>query len=152
VAGLLARDDSVWAWRVELPESLAQVESDLQHALGNNAEAMRVAKDSLGRLRPAMQDPGQQGKTRRWLALAIARTAALLDEAGERASAQAAWREASTLLEKSDRLDADAMRWQMRAYLALGDAGDAARIRERLQQAGYRHPDLAEDGVRTDGR
>lgn len=152
VAGLRARDDSVWAWSVELPESLAQVESDLQHALGNSDEALQVAKDSTERLRRTMQDPKQRDKTRRWLALAVARTAALLDDAGEHASAQAAWREASALLEASDRLDVDAMRWQMRAHLALGNASDAVRIRKRLQQASYRHPDLAEGGARTDGR
>ena len=149
LAGLLARDASVWAWRVELQESLAQVESDLQRDLGDNTEAMRVAKDSVGRLRETMRDPGQQGRARRWLALAIARTAVLLDEAGEQASALAAWREVSALLEQSDRLDADAMRWQMRAHLALGNAAEAGRIRERLHQASYRHPDLARGSDRT---
>lgn len=149
LAGLLARDAGVWAWRVELQESLAQVESDLQRDLGDNTEAMRVAKDSVGRLRETMRDPGQQGRARRWLALAIARTAVLLDEAGEQASALAAWREVSALLEQSDRLDADAMRWQMRAHLALGNAAEAGRIRERLHQASYRHPDLARGSDRT---
>ena len=84
-----------------------------------------------------------------WLASTIHRLV-LLDEASE--PAHAAWREVSALLAQSDRLDADAMRWQMRAHSALGKADEAARIRERLRSAGYHHPDLVEGSDRTGGR
>jgi hypothetical protein len=147
LAGLLARDAGIWAWRVELQESLAQVECDVHVALGNDAEAMRVANASVQRLRLDVGDPAQRAKNRPWLALALARTAALADAAGERDVAKAAWREAAILLEQSGRDDADAMRWLMRAHLALGRVDEASRIRERLLQAGYRHPDLVAGGA-----
>ena len=60
LAGLLARDATVWDLRVDLQESLAQVESDLLRQLGKRTEAMRTIEASVQRLQLVMKDPTQQ--------------------------------------------------------------------------------------------
>ena len=142
VAGMLARDDEAWAWRVELQESLAQLEADVQRSLGDRGTAMRLMRDSLQRLRPAMRDAARQGKAARWLALSEARVAQLQQDAGDDASSRTSWREAATLLERSERLDPEALAWLARARSALGMQAEAARIQDRLLAAGYHHPQL----------
>ena len=62
LVNLLNRDATIWAWRVELQEALAQVESDLQRALGRRDEALRVAEASAQRLRQVMRDPRAAGQ------------------------------------------------------------------------------------------
>jgi len=147
VAGLLTHDATVWAWRVELQESLAQIESDLQRALGRPDEALRTAEASVQRLRQVMQDRKQQAKTRRWLALAIGRMARLQDERGDHAIARSLWRETESLLAQRDRLDAQAMLWLARALSARGDRDGAARLQQQLRQSGYHHPDFLKTPV-----
>ena len=142
VAAMLARDDEAWAWRVELQESLAQLEADVQRSLGDRDAAMRLMGDSLQRLRPAMRDAGKQGKAARWLALSKARVAQLQQDAGDVGSARKNWREAAALLERTDRLDPEALAWLSRARFALGMQAEASRARDRLVAAGYHHPQL----------
>jgi tetratricopeptide (TPR) repeat protein len=142
VANTLARDDEAWAWRVELQESLAQLEADVRRSLGDRDEALRLMGDSLQRLRPAMRDAARKDKAMRWLALTQARVAQLQEDAGDAASARMSWREAAALLERSERLDPEALAWLSRARLALGRQAEALRVRERLVAAGYHHPQL----------
>ena len=141
VSGMLARDDEAWAWRVELQESLAQTEADLQRALGARETAERLLRDSIRRLRPAVVEPSKQRQAVRWLALSVARLAQLDDDGADAAHADAAWREAAQLLARTERLDPEALAWLARARLATGRASDAARIRARLAAAGYHHPE-----------
>lgn len=148
LAGLLAREDDVWAWRVELQESLAHVEADVQRALGDRASALRTLRASIQRLRAAMRDPARDAKDGRWLALSLARQAMLQ----QGAEATAAWREAAALLERSDRLDPEALAWQAHARAAVGTREEAERIRARLRDAGYRVADNEDPGDRTDRR
>jgi tetratricopeptide (TPR) repeat protein len=152
VAGMLARDDEAWAWRVELQESLAQLEADVQRSLGDRDAAMRLMRESQQRLRPAMRAASKQGKAARWLALSDARIAQLQQDAGDEASSRTSWREAATLLERSDRLDPEALAWLSRARFALGMQAEASRMRERLLAAGYHHPQLDARGGLADRR
>lgn len=150
VAGLLARDPEMWAWRVELQESLALAEADLLRSLGRSEVALHVVEAATQRLRGVMQDEKQQSKTRRWLAQAIARLARLEGELGDRAAARAHWQEAGTLLsQQDDRLDAESTLWLARALTERGQDKEALRLRERLGRAGYRHPGFSEDSART---
>ena len=142
LADLLARDPEAWAWRVELQETQAQVESDLLRAAGRRAEALQVADASLARLQTVVRDPAQRAKGQRWLALAAGRAARLQDEAGARADAQVRWQLVSDALDAHEsQLDAEALAWLGRARAAQGATADSARLHERLRQAGYRDPD-----------
>jgi tetratricopeptide (TPR) repeat protein len=152
VDGMLARDDEAWAWRVELQESLAQLEADVLRSLGDRDAAMRLMRDSLQRLRPAMRDTSRQDKAARWLALSEARLAQLQRDAGDAASARTSWLEVAALLEHSERLDPEALAWLSRARFALGRQAEALRVRERLVAAGYHHPQLDARGAIADRR
>lgn len=152
LAGLLAREDDVWSWRVELQESLAHVEADLQRASGDRVSAQRTLRASIRRLRDATRDPARGAKDQRWLALSLARLAQLREDAGAHAEAMTAWREAAALLERADRLDPDALAWQARIQAALGARNAAEPIRARLRDAGYRVADHDDPGDRTDRR
>lgn len=144
LANLLARDANAWAWKVELQESFAQVESDLLRMSSRRGEALRVAEDSVHRLRTVMQDPQQQqAKTRRWLALSEGRLARLLDEDHQHDAAQEHWRAITAILAANpDHLDAEGMLWLARADAALSKPDDAQRLRQHLVNAGYLHPEF----------
>jgi hypothetical protein len=144
VTGLLKHDPTVWAWRVELQESHAQIESDLLRELGHRQQALRIAEASVQRLQTLMAESGQRDKSRRWLALSVARVARLQDDpGGDRVAAQAQWRIVSELLAtRSAQLDAEALAWLARAHAAQGDIGDASALQQRLRNAGYAHPEF----------
>jgi hypothetical protein len=113
---------------------------------------MRLLRDSLQRLRPAMRDTSRQDKAARWLALSEARLAQLQQDAGDAASARTSWLEVAALLEHSERLDPEALAWLSRARFALGRQAEALRVRERLVAAGYHHPQLDARGGIADRR
>ncbi len=141
VTGLLARDPRLWAWRVELQETQAQVESDVLRALGRKREALRVAEDSTKRLETLVDEPASRFKTLRWLALSQGRAARLLDEDGAANAAHLRWQRLANLLSPhASQLDADALSWLAQAEDALGRKPAAARLRLQLHDSGYRHP------------
>ncbi len=141
IASLLAQDPKVWAWRVELQETQAQVESDLLRAIGRPTEALRVAEASLSRLQLTAKDRKQARKVARWLGLAAGRVGRLRAETGDRSGAQSAWRIAADALTSVEAgVDAEAVAWLARARAGLGDADGAEALRQRLRKAGYRHP------------
>lgn len=143
LASLLARDANAWAWKVELQEGLAQTESDLLRALSRQHQALEVAGASVRRLTVVMQDPQQQPKARRWLALSAGRQARLLDETGDQAVAAEQWRLVGRMFaQRADQPDAEAMLWLARADTALGQMAEAQRLMQRLGDAGYRQPEF----------
>jgi len=143
VAGLLARDPKLWAWRVELQETQAQVESDVLRALDRPQAALRVAEASVQRLDALVGDPGLRLKAMRWLALSQGRAARLLGEEGAGNAARARWLHLASMASPHvSQLDADALAWLARAEDAIGHSPAAARLRQRLREGGYRHPDF----------
>ncbi|MFL6591514.1 MAG: toll/interleukin-1 receptor domain-containing protein [Luteimonas sp.] len=143
VDALLARDPTLWAWRVELRETQAQVESDALRALHRRTEALRVAEASAERLERLAEEPGSRVKALRWLALSQGRAARLLDESGAANAAHARWQQLANLVSPhASQLDADALTWLARAEEAVGQGVAAGRIRRQLRDGGYRHPDF----------
>jgi len=153
VAGLLARDPKLWAWRVELQETQAQVESDVLRALGRPQEALRIAEASVQRLEGLMGDPALRLKAMPWLARSEGRAARLLDEEGASNAAHARWQRLAALgSTRMSILDADALAWLSRAQQALGDTSASQRISLRLQMSGYRHPGYRLTAANSDAR
>jgi len=144
IDALMARDPSVWAWRVELQEEHAQAEADLLRAQGDADAALRVISASTNRLVKISAEPGQRGKSNRWLALSAGREALLLAELGDREAANMRWQDViDALAARHDAgLDGEVLVWMARAEKALGRADRATRLSQRLQRAGYRHPDF----------
>ncbi|MEO6264834.1 MAG: toll/interleukin-1 receptor domain-containing protein [Luteimonas sp.] len=142
VAGLLARDAEVWAWRVELQEAQAQVASDLLRQEGRREAALEIARASVQRLQAVMQDPWQRAKSERWLLLSLGRVARLLSELGDAQAARAAWQALDQVGSRHPSLDAEGMLWLARAREAQGAIEASARLRQQLREAGYRHPDF----------
>jgi len=141
VTGLLARDPKLWAWRVELQETQAQVESDVLRALGRRQDALRIAEESARRLEGLMDDPALRLKAMPWLARSEGRAARLLDEEGASNAAHARWQRLAALgATRMSTLDAEALAWLSRAQQALGNTSASQRISLRLQMSGYRHP------------
>lgn len=150
VAALLARDSSVWEWRVELQEHLAQVESDLLRTLGRNAEAIALMEASARRLRLVMKDPAQQAKTRRWYVASIGRLARLQEDTGDRPASRATWKEVRAAMEGGvKQRDAESLSWLAHAYGAEGALERAGRLWTLLQQSGYRHPGIETHATTT---
>lgn len=150
VAALLARDSSVWEWRVELQEYLAHVESDLLRTLGRNAEAIALMEASAGRLRLVMKDPAQQAKARRWFVGSLGRLARLQEGTGDRPASRATWKEVRAAMEGGvKQRDAESLSWLAHAYRAEGASERASRLWTLLQQSGYRHPGIERMAITT---
>jgi tetratricopeptide (TPR) repeat protein len=142
VNGLLARDPEVWAWRVELQEAQAQIESDVLRQMGQREVALRTAEESVRRLQRVVRDPAQRTKTERWLIPSLGRVARLSSEVGDAQAARAAWQALDRIGSRHAALDADGLLWLARAYAAVGKTAAARDLQQRLRQAGYRHPDF----------
>ena len=142
VAELLKRDAKVWAWRVELQEAQAKVATDLLRQSGHRKEALEVARASVGRLRQVVLDPGQKGKSERWLMLSLGRVARISQELGDIQSANSAWRALQQIGSRRFSLDAEAMLWLARADQAMGAGAQASALLKQLRESGYRHPDF----------
>lgn len=153
VARLLARDPKVWAWRVELQETQAQVESDVLDALGQRRDALRVAEESARRLEALMDEPASRLKAVRWFVLAEGRAARLLEEDGATNAAHARWQRLAGVASSDTRvLDAEALAWLSRAQEALGQTDASRKISVRLQMSGYRHPGYRLTAATSDAR
>jgi len=88
-------------------------------------------------------DPGLRLKAMRWLALSQGRAARLLGEEGAGNAARARWLHLASMASPHvSQLDADALAWLARAEDAIGHSPAAARLRQRLREGGYRHPDF----------
>ena len=144
VTGLLARDPGVWAWRVELQEGQAQVESDVLRQLGRREEALRIAQASVKRVLVVMQEPEQRVKAERWLLPSLGRVARLSSETGDDQAAHEAWQSLDRIGSQHPALDADGLQWLARAHAAQGQIAEShrLRLRQRLREANYRHPDF----------
>jgi hypothetical protein len=140
LAQLLAHDPGAWAWKVELQEGLAQVESDLLRASGRSDEALQASSASVARLRDVMRQP-ERDKSRRWFVVAEGRLARLLDERGDTGAARVEWTQAATA-GNGQALDAEAQLWLARADAATDADADASRLRAALAAAGYRNPEF----------
>jgi tetratricopeptide (TPR) repeat protein len=149
VTGLLARDPNIWAWRVELQEGQAQVESDVLRQLGQREAALRIAKASVGRLQRVVQDPAQRTKAERWLIPALGRVARLSSEDGDERAARGAWQPLTRIGSRHAALDADGLLWLARAHAALGEIAASRQLQQRLREANYRHPDFHGMSVAT---
>ena len=142
VAGLLKHDSKVWAWRVELQEGQAQVESDLLRQMEHREAALRIAQASAQRLQEVTQDPGQRAKAERWFLLSLGRVARLSSELGDAKAAHAAWQTLDEIGSRHPALDAEDMLWLARAHEAQGEIRESNRLRQRLRDANYQHPDF----------
>ncbi|MCY7355592.1 MAG: toll/interleukin-1 receptor domain-containing protein [Lysobacter sp.] len=144
ITALMARDSAVWAWRVELQEEHAQIESDLLRSQGNRDAALQTIAASTSRLAVIAEEPGQRGKSNRWLALSAGREALLRTEAGDRIAARERWQTVVDAFAARGEaaLDGEALAWLARAEAALGKTEHATRLTRKLRGAGYRHPDF----------
>ena len=144
IEALLLRDASVWAWRVELQEELAQAESDLQRSRNNVEAALRTISASTDRLAKVVEEPGQRGKSNRWLALSAGREALLHTRLGDSQTAEARWRTVVHVFatRSESGLDGESLAWLARAETALGNKDHATTLARKLRRAGYRHPDF----------
>lgn len=144
VAGLFKLDPKVWAWRVELPEAQAQIESDLLRRLGRPNAALQIAQESVRRLQIVSQDPSQRAKAERWLVPSLGRVARLSSETGDAVAARVAWQALRTIGARCPGLDADGVLWLARANAQAGNVDESKRLLQRLEAASYRHPDFHE--------
>ena len=151
VAGLLHRDPTVFAWRVELQESQAQLQSDLWRSAGQRAAALRLATKSERRLQLVARDPGVRTKAEGWSLRSLGRVARLSSELGDAPAARAAWQGVVRAGARSPALNAESLLWLARGYQAQGDAAHAERLLSRLRDAGYRHPEFTREPASVPG-
>ena len=151
VAGLLHRDPTVFAWRVELQESQAQLQSDLWRSTGRRQAALRLATESARRLRQAAREPGVGTKAERWRLLSLGRVARLSSELGDAPAARAAWQTLVQAGARNPTLNAEGLLWLARGYQARGDTVHAERLLARLREAGYRHPQFTDEQASVPG-
>lgn len=151
VNGLLARDPKVWAWRVELQEAQAQVESDVLRQLGQRKLALRIAEASVERLQRVAREPAQRTKTERWLIPSLGRVARLSTDTGDSHAARTAWQALDRIGSRHAALDADGLQWLARALAAIGKTAASRELQQRLREADYRHPDFQGAPVLTAG-
>ena len=135
VADLLeARCQGLGFWRVQVQEAQAKVATDLLRQSGHRKEAREVARASVGRLRQVVLDPGQKGKSERWLMLSLGRVARISQELGDIQSANSAWRALQQIGSRRFSLDAEAMLWLARADQAMGAGAQASALLKQLRR------------------
>ena len=135
---LIARDKSVVEWNDRLRRSCALGRARLALASGSTGEALALAQDAA---RWTASAPVTKADTR----ISIAQAQILLGDiraaAGDRSTAERAWRAALAMLPPGRAESPFVLSRRAMLLGRLGDSAGARALAARLDRIGYRHPD-----------